>query len=118
MALVADPSYRAIVRQFAGDRDSFDSVFAHAWYKLTTRDMGPRQTCMQCWMMSSKRFYGFLLIMNSQRKPWLIACSVLSLLMDSLLIKRILQHFWFKVCVRRVKASSDSPYRSPQGAVC
>ena len=46
VALVADPSYRAIVRQFAGDRDSFDSVFAHAWYKLTTRDMGPRQTCM------------------------------------------------------------------------
>ena len=85
MALVADPSYRAIVRQFAGDRDSFDSMFAHAWYKLTTRDMGPRQTCMQCWMRPPPfkvilrgRSYGFLLIVNSQRKPllpWLALCS-------------------------------------------
>ena len=90
MALVADPSYRAIVRQFAGDRDSFDSVFAHAWYKLTTRDMGPRQTCMQCWIrpllykvILRGRSYGFILIVNSQRKPWLMACSVLSLLMHS-----------------------------------
>ena len=45
MALMADPDYREIVRQFAEDREMFDHQFAHAWYKLTTRDMGPRSRC-------------------------------------------------------------------------
>ena len=45
MALLVDPEYREIVRQFAEDRELFDHQFAHAWYKLTTRDMGPRSRC-------------------------------------------------------------------------
>ena len=42
VALMHDVEYEKLVRMFAEDRERFDEVFAHAWYKLTTRDMGPR----------------------------------------------------------------------------
>ena len=35
-----------IVQQFSEDRAAFDEMFASAWYKLTTRDMGPRERCI------------------------------------------------------------------------
>jgi catalase-peroxidase len=43
LALIADPAYRKISERFRDDPDAFDAAFARAWYKLTHRDMGPRQ---------------------------------------------------------------------------
>ncbi|KAJ3095117.1 hypothetical protein HDU96_001330 [Phlyctochytrium bullatum] len=45
MALLEDARYAALVREFAGDIKALESEFAKAWYKLTTRDMGPRWRC-------------------------------------------------------------------------
>jgi len=46
VSLVVDSSYRAIVRDFASHGSKFDHAFAHAWYKLMTRDMGPISRCL------------------------------------------------------------------------
>ena len=35
-----------IVEQFAADQAALDKAFSHAWYKLTTRDMGPYVRCL------------------------------------------------------------------------
>jgi len=43
MALRADPAYEAISRGFRENMDGFADAFARAWFKLTHRDMGPRQ---------------------------------------------------------------------------
>jgi catalase (peroxidase I) len=47
ISLLRDPenSYQDIVREFATDQPAFDRMFAHSWYKLTTRDMGPHTRC-------------------------------------------------------------------------
>jgi len=41
VSLLYDDTYREIVQQYAADQALLDSQFSHAWYKLTTRDMGP-----------------------------------------------------------------------------
>ena len=41
VSLIVDSSYRAIVSDFATHPSSLDNHFAHSWYKLMTRDMGP-----------------------------------------------------------------------------
>lgn len=46
IALTTDASYRDLVYAFAGDQASFENAFKHAWYKLTTRDMGPVERCV------------------------------------------------------------------------
>jgi catalase (peroxidase I) len=46
MSLINDPDYLALVQQYASDLDAFDDAFKHAWYKLTTRDMGPATRCI------------------------------------------------------------------------
>jgi catalase-peroxidase len=43
IALKIDPSYRAVCEKFLGDFDAFTQAFSKAWYKLTHRDMGPRE---------------------------------------------------------------------------
>ena len=42
MAMKMDPTYRAICEKFMADPDYFKDTFARAWFKLTHRDMGPR----------------------------------------------------------------------------
>ncbi len=42
LSLRFDPEYEKISRRFLENPDEFDKAFAHAWFKLTHRDMGPR----------------------------------------------------------------------------
>ncbi len=42
IALKADPAYEVISRRFYENPDEFADAFARAWFKLTHRDMGPR----------------------------------------------------------------------------
>ena len=45
VALLHDEDYRQLVSHFAEDWQDFQTQFAHAWYKLTSRDLGPRTRC-------------------------------------------------------------------------
>ena len=40
-----DPEYLALVKLYASDLEALDTSFSNAWYKLTTRDMGPYSRC-------------------------------------------------------------------------
>ena len=42
LALRFDPSYEKISRHFLENPEEFADAFARAWFKLTHRDMGPR----------------------------------------------------------------------------
>ena len=42
MALKRDPDYRKISERFRDDQAALDDAFARAWFKLTHRDMGPK----------------------------------------------------------------------------
>ena len=41
IAMIADPDYAVISKRFHENPDQFADAFAHAWFKLTHRDMGP-----------------------------------------------------------------------------
>ncbi len=43
LALKVDPEYRKVCEKFLHDFDAFTQAFSKAWYKLTHRDMGPRE---------------------------------------------------------------------------
>lgn len=43
LALRFDPEYEKISRRFLENPDQFADAFARAWFKLTHRDMGPRE---------------------------------------------------------------------------
>jgi len=43
MALRVDPAYEAISRRYHENPDQMADAFARAWFKLTHRDMGPRE---------------------------------------------------------------------------
>ncbi|MFY8145941.1 MAG: peroxidase family protein, partial [Rhodobacter sp.] len=43
LALKMDPAYAPISKRFHENPDQFADAFARAWFKLTHRDMGPRQ---------------------------------------------------------------------------
>ena len=42
MAMRMDPAYEKISRHFHANPDAFADAFARAWFKLTHRDMGPK----------------------------------------------------------------------------
>ncbi|MFI8380255.1 catalase/peroxidase HPI [Leeuwenhoekiella sp. NPDC079379] len=42
IALKVDPAYREVGEKFLNDFDYFTNAFSKAWYKLTHRDMGPK----------------------------------------------------------------------------
>ncbi|MFP3397061.1 catalase/peroxidase HPI [Brevibacterium sp. H602] len=42
LSLRVDPVYEKISRRFKDDQGAFEDAFARAWFKLTHRDMGPR----------------------------------------------------------------------------
>jgi catalase-peroxidase len=42
IALKTDPAYLEISKRFHKDHKAFEKAFAKAWYKLTHRDMGPK----------------------------------------------------------------------------
>ena len=42
LSLRFDPAYEKISRNFYENPKEFDKAFAHAWFKLTHRDMGPK----------------------------------------------------------------------------
>ena len=42
IALKEDPEYRKVCERFLADFDHFTEVFSRAWFKLTHRDMGPK----------------------------------------------------------------------------
>jgi catalase-peroxidase len=46
LALRMDPIYGPISKRFHENPDAFADAFAKAWYKLTSRDMGPRTRCL------------------------------------------------------------------------
>ena len=46
MALRMDPEYEKISRHFRANPDAFSDAFARAWFKLTHRDMGPKNLYM------------------------------------------------------------------------
>jgi catalase-peroxidase len=46
IALKMDPAYAKIARRFHEHPEEFKKAFAKAWYKLTTRDMGPVSRCL------------------------------------------------------------------------
>ncbi len=50
LALREDPVYAEISRRFHQDPDEFADAFARAWYKLTHRDMGPKQRYLGPWV--------------------------------------------------------------------
>ncbi len=43
IALKTDPEFRKVCEKFLNDFDAFTQAFSKAWYKLTHRDMGPRE---------------------------------------------------------------------------
>ncbi|MFT4855016.1 MAG: catalase-peroxidase [Algoriphagus sp.] len=42
IALITDPEYRKVCERFVEDSTLLDDAFARAWYKLTHRDLGPK----------------------------------------------------------------------------
>ena len=43
MAMKMDPAYNAICQKFMADPQYFSETFARAWFKLTHRDLGPKE---------------------------------------------------------------------------
>lgn len=49
LALRFDPEYQKISKRFLDNPEEFEKAFARAWFKLTHRDMGPRERYLGAW---------------------------------------------------------------------
>ena len=50
MAMKMDPAYRVISERLAKDQAAFSDAFARAWFKLTHRDLGPKDRYLGPWV--------------------------------------------------------------------
>jgi len=50
MAMKMDPVYREICERFRSDHAYFSDTFARAWFKLTHRDLGPKERYIGPWV--------------------------------------------------------------------
>src|ERR1035437_9250468 len=65
IALKTDPEYRKVCEKFLKDFDTFTQAFSKAWYKLTHRDMGPRER-----YLGRRRPGSVRLIPPAAEPPW------------------------------------------------
>jgi len=56
ISLLHDPQYLKYVQLFASNLSAFEQAFSQAWYKLTTRDMGPVDRCAGPWVPPPQPF--------------------------------------------------------------
>jgi len=56
VSLLSDSNYRSIVQGFAANLSLLEYHFSRAWYKLTTRDMGPVTRCVGPWVPPAQPF--------------------------------------------------------------
>ena len=45
-SLLEDDNYKVLLKKYANSMDEFNLAFKNAWYKLTSRDMGPHSRCI------------------------------------------------------------------------
>ena len=58
ISLLNDPAgqYQKLVQLFAANQTLLEDTFAHAWYKLASRDMGPVTRCVGPWVPPAQPF--------------------------------------------------------------
>uniref|UniRef100_A0A6B2KZL8 Plant heme peroxidase family profile domain-containing protein n=1 Tax=Arcella intermedia TaxID=1963864 RepID=A0A6B2KZL8_9EUKA len=56
LSLSKDSSYLSLVRKFASNITALNEQFSRAWYKLTSRDMGPVSRCVGPWVPPAQPF--------------------------------------------------------------
>ncbi|KXS21477.1 putative catalase-peroxidase [Gonapodya prolifera JEL478] len=56
IGLISEDKYKALVQEYATNISSLSTEFAHAWYKLTSRDIGPAWRCKGPWVAPPQPF--------------------------------------------------------------
>jgi len=71
-SLLNDSEYRVLLQKYADSEEEFNHAFKNAWYKLTSRDMGPYSRCIgdnipppQEWQYPLPEFQGELPDINA-----------------------------------------------------
>ena len=57
VALRVDPIYGEITRRWLDDPAEFEATYRRAWYKLTHRDMGPRERYIGAWVPAQEELW-------------------------------------------------------------
>ena len=82
ISLIRDSSYLNIVKSYAKDLKLFSSDFSHAWYKLTTRDMGPVTRCFGENVLPPQPFQYPLPEASSYQPNWMLVKKAIIELMN------------------------------------